>query len=265
MTSSAKELALARKAKALALHNKVRPPSRIVAKHVPCETMNDRVQRSNALELLDGVPVCNHNIAELAKAPALGRLSQGTNNVCARIVNAAGTGLRHLFLVPQVSELEAALAAATAGAPCEPVHTDADRPVTDSAAAGGVSGSLAAETVDEARTANGAVAPADTPRSQPVRAPRADTSVPQPQDAQPSLLDIMDTAWHAKPPQTQARRSQCGQTRNCSDVVSCSTLYSSWTHICSMSVFTLSAEQYQAKCFKCSRLLVLIVQIRCQD
>ena len=81
MKSSAKELAQARKAKALALHIKVRPPSRVVAKDVPCETMNYRVQRSNALEPLDGIPVCNHTIAEFAKAPALSRWSQGTNNV----------------------------------------------------------------------------------------------------------------------------------------------------------------------------------------
>jgi len=90
--------------------------------------------------------------------------------------------------------------------------------VTDSAAVAGVPGSLEAQPVDETRTAGGAVTQDSAPQLHPARAPCADIGEAHPRDVQPSLLDIMDTAWHARPApkQSQARCLQSDQTYDCS-------------------------------------------------
>ena len=127
-------------------------------------------------------------------------------------MHSAGAEVHRLALFPQVSELEASLAAATADAPR--AFIPAERPAADSAAAGGVPGSLDTQTVDETRTAGGALAQDSAPQLRPAGAPRAETCEAQPQSVQPSLMELMDTAWHAKPasPQFQARCLQCDQT-----------------------------------------------------
>ena len=227
MTSRARELAQSRKARATVLHNRVRCPE---CQGCLCKQAYDLqpsragVSEIAAALLATAAPLphgLHDEAAEHAKDAEAACLAQywfSAQSPCfhrsglvassAHMPSCHWTRTEASALTSQVSELETVLAAAKGGAPDELSCVPANSPVSDDAPADGASNDQAAERECETQTAVEEAAQPRPTQPNPTRQPPADGSGSPLQDPQPTLVDIIETAWFAKPAPLQ-RQACC--------------------------------------------------------